>query len=541
MTSFIKNAHFNNEEHTVVLFLFNHDTTIHTFKMNKDGVESITRCLGELKASGGTNMIKVCHELKSYYDASSNKDNIIVSFMSDGHHYMKDMPIEHLTQGDTELSRFTQHIFSHVGAIGTTRTVDERAMTHFTNGRHGVLDYVNDEQSVSDTFSARYFEILSSQECDATVQIICHNNEDVIPIDEVTTTYLSHDEFLNMNVDTFPESSSMAFEQGSGVYVVRSIIEHSELLKSSTPKEYVFALDYSGSMDETVIADEPVYKESSIPDRTKPYVCHTGTFAHITPFTEIPGGGHVVAVIVTSTNTKTHEVTTTRLPITTTLSDTIMDMYSTMLNLFRTVSHPITEKELHVLYKSNLDIPTRLKNMPSNLRTMGEVIWTSIRNRYRSTLSKGELFFDQTPMALNIMTAMSSNASAESPSAGHDHRQVIQVEDDRLCNLCFERPKEVLVPNCGQIGSCKACFIKWINESVKPLCPFCKCDVTGWTPLDVSEGILCRDGCGKKGNFICENRHMLYCDTCIKKHESSKGVVCPQCPERVKKVCVYVM
>lgn len=538
LTTFMKNAQFHNPAHKIVLFQFNQDTTVHEFTMDEAGVASMSVFLHQLIPNGGTNIITVCRRMKEYYDSSPHPERLVATFMSDGHHNAKEQSLQTFLEEDRQTTVFFHSFFRHIGGIGTTQSVDPMAMNHFQGGRHGVYDLVSTEQDVLDTFTGRYFDILTACLRDATLTVWCHNDGAAIPLDETVTTYHTQDDFDRVQIDSLSESEVMAMEQSHGVYVLRST--RTIATKDATPHEFLFAVDTSGSMSETVVPEEPARQETEEYDRTKPYVCHTIRLANITPDTEIPGGGHVVATTLTATDVHTKLVHTTRLPIHTTLADDTMAMYYVVLRLAHVLSKPMRKQDLHTLYKSHLEVPFRLTTMPSNLRTMGETVWHTLKTQYRSTLTRGDLFFNQTPVPLHVLRAMSSNASAETPSCGMEHREIIQEgdQDDTLCRLCFERQKTVLVPTCRQIGACQPCFIEWINASVTPTCPFCRCDVTGWIPLDLTNGSLCRGGCGQSGQYVCEKGHMLYCKTCIQTRKTDE---CPLCPDPVKKVRLYVL
>ena len=600
LKTLIDNAHALHKGNKIVIFLFDHECVRHEFTMSDEGYAEALRFVQRIHHRGSTNIIKVCHDMIAYVNelvaSGISLEDIMNAFLTDGIHYDKETTIKMLIEpdpivvGDSEeasaaealarkahaTSEQLQEFFDHVGGIGSESDIDTKTLEHFEGGRSGVYDRVETEQDVLDIFTGKYFNLLTAHLKDGEVKIWFLNDGSDIPLDEATTTYYTDEEFQQQValVETMITSDVMSIEHSQGSYVVKSSVKKEEVRQAANTKTFCLGVDISGSMGNQIRAPvqaqaqaslapiaEQEEKDEAIP---KLYGCHTFKLKSITPDTELPGKAKVLFATLKATNVSTKETTLCRLPVSATESEEAMELRSIIFDLYRAVKMPLKKRQIKALYKDNLFVPELLKNASSNLRTIGEVVWTAIKNRYFATLNRGEQvaedFMDRTPAYLPMLAATSSNAAAETPSCGMEQRPmapstsyvtnasgtVVDVTDDTKCQICFEKDKSIMFIPCRHIGMCQECFVDHIKATVNTKCPFCRQIVERRVNLDLSKGTICRtDTCHQQYQYVCEQGHGLYCKDCISTHMTGSGeerrVICPDCPDPSKRVRLYVM
>jgi hypothetical protein len=219
------------------------------------------------------------------------------------------------------------------------------------------------------------------------------------------------------------------------------------------------------------------------------------------------------------------------------------------------------KKQVQELYRNHLYLPQLLESedVPHWMQAQGKVVWKNLKQRFLSTLSHGEQFFHQTPIAYDLMLrAVSSNASTQSATpfaAGSPvslNSYVVPEEEIHKCKLCFDKTINVLFPDCRHAGLCKDCYTTYLDTMGKHDCPFCRKDVTAWSSIEVSQkknGYCQEEGCyqhcdyvghatNSDGKEVCG--HLLYCKGCKSKNKTEEGIVCKECQNTVKTVRIYL-
>jgi len=354
-------------------------------------------------------------------------------------------------------------------------------------------------------------------------------------------------------------------------------VKKEEVRQAAKSMRFCFGVDISGSMGDPVHAPvqaqvqaqvhAPLASNTEEEEVTtaapKLYGCHTFKLKNITPDTVLPGKANVLFATLKATNVSTKETTLCRLPVSVTESEEAMELRSIIFDLYKVVKMPLKKRQIKALYKDHLFVPGLLKNASSNLRTMGEVVWTAIKTRYFATLNFGERvaedFMDRTPAYLPMLAATSSNAAAETPSCDiqlpmapstsyvtNSSGTVVDVTDDTKCQVCFEKDKSIMFIPCRHTGMCQECFVDHMTATANTKCPFCRQIVERRVDLNLYKGTICRtDTCHQRYQYVCEQGHGLYCKDCISTHMTGSGeerrVICPDCPDSSKRVRLYVM
>jgi hypothetical protein len=582
LKTLIDNAYLLHKGNKIVLFLFDHECTCHEFTMSDEGYAAALQFVQEIRHRGTTNIIKVCHDMRTYVDglvaSGIAPEHIMKTFLTDGHHYDRegsttiDMLIAPppIVVGDSEEAsakeaitrkahadcEFFRSFFDHVGGIGNT--VSKKTLGHFEGGRPGVYDHVETEDDVVNVFQGKYFNLLTAYSQDGEVKIWFRNDGSDIPLDEAKTTFHTEEEFQEhiAIVSAMDDSKEMAIEHSYGSYVIKPTVVKEEVRQAAHPKTFCLAVDISGSMADyvqmqtqtqaqaqaqTSLASiaEDVASPAAAP---KLYGCHTFYVNKFTPDTVLSGKvGEVLFATVKATNISTKETTVCRLPVLVGMeTKESMELYSIVFDLYKAVKMPLKKDQIMTLYKDHLFVPELLKNASLNLRTMGEIVWTAMKKRYISTLSYGEQvadnFMNRPPVGLPMLTliASSSNAATATSSGGVYEQSmasststyattatgvVIDINDDTKCQFCFENNKSMMLLPCRHIGTCHECFVKHIIASANTKCAFCRQIVTGRVDLDLSKGTICRtNGCHQQYQYVCEKGHGLYCKGCISTH-----------------------
>jgi hypothetical protein len=91
LKTLIDNAYLLHKGNKIVLFLFDHECTRHEFTMSDEGYAAALQFVQEIRHRGTTNIIKVCHDMRTYVDglvaSGIAPEHIMKTFLTDGHHY----------------------------------------------------------------------------------------------------------------------------------------------------------------------------------------------------------------------------------------------------------------------------------------------------------------------------------------------------------------------------------------------------------------------------------------------------------------------
>jgi hypothetical protein len=221
-----------------------------------------------------------------------------------------------------------------------------------------------------------------------------------------------------------------------------------------------------------------------------------------------------------------------------------------IINMTSMLGKKLNKKEIQTLYRSHLTFLNDLESVPLWMKAQGKALWSNLKMRYKSTLTRGEQLFHQTPMALGqLMRATSSSASQSTPAASSVKLNHTEY-DGATCKLCFDHTIDVLFPACRHAGVCKGCYTTYLNENGKQECPFCRKDVLEWSEINViDDDAHCKTlGCSSLSAYIghrLENNkeacgHLLYCKPCKTKCSDESGSFCSECKEHVQAVRIYL-
>jgi len=586
--AFLINVQNHNKNHRVRLFLFNHHT-----EMVQGSIHELQQRMDSIYADNGTDMILCFQKMKSAYEllAPEEKENILCSILTDGMHNTHNDLSVHIN--DVIADSFYNHLFSSIIGIGNRTTVDYDVLTKLTGGRPDVFQLVSEEQEVFDAMNGSFFDMLTSRVTDATFSVMCRNDETLVHMANVKKTFYTVEEYqewqslacvrTNCNFmqlshfnNTFlleykdppvleekePENVAQNVDQNVAQNVDQNVAQN---VDQNVAREFWIGVDVSGSMDTPVTGIEPsqvvhhnVSEQKSVD--TDPYVEVMMSVSSISEHTRLLGCGAIQGASIQYIHPKTKMSTIESIPCHELLETSIvMEFVKKIVSLSDILTKVMKKKQVQSLYQDHLYIPQLVDSdeLPNWLRVQGKVVWKNLKQRFISTLSNGERFFHQTPIAYDMMLrAMSSHASTQSATPFSDGSPVhveetVPFDEINKCKLCFVNTINVLFPDCRHAGLCKECYTMYLNSTGKDDCPFCRKKVSSWSTIEVNNtknGYCQEQGCyqhcdyvghglNKDGEEICG--HLLYCKSCKKKNKTEDGVVCQQCKNEVHTVRIY--
>lgn len=541
LSNFLINVKQHHPDHVVRLVLFNHTTTI------IDGsIDALQDYLPSIVASGGTDMVECFNTLKKEYDLLPNerRDRLLCALLTDGAH-TGSIPMD-----DYKKDAFFQGLFRSIIGIGTADTVDHDLLSTLANQRPDVYHLVSEEQEVSDTMNGSYFELLTARYTDVKITMWCENDASISVPASVRRVYYTKETFDDRMKPDKPCSFLSVKHQDSTFFIESMEPESSTSVPDPIhqPREFWLVIDTSGSMGDIVHPPEQVVFETADQDDSKPYVSLTYEISSVGSHTHMMGGGHIKDVTVTYTNPTTKTIYHERVTCGSfQASETPLYQVGTkMVHLTHLLGKRLTKYEIQQAYRNHLDFLHQLESMPLWMQAQGKTLWHNLKMRYKSTLSVGEQFFHQTPMALGmLMRATSSSAASQSATPHHSVQPLDAEQDMEKCKLCYEKAIDVVFPECRHTGVCTSCYTTYLNQTGKRDCPFCRTEITTWSVVRLEEsGTICKyctkQGCYvghleyKNGSECCG--HMLYCNSCKAKH----GTVCQVCKTNVQAVRIYL-
>jgi len=558
LRAFLINVGHHHSEHRVRLFLFNHVT-----EMVQGTLDELQSRMDHIIADNGTNMILCLQHMKKAYDACSlhDQERIICGILTDGMHntsHEKDLTIDQVVSDS-----FYNTFFRSIIGIGHRDTVDYALLTKLTGGRKDVFQLVAEERDVFHAMNGTFFDLLTSHVTDATFSIWCHHDDQLVNMANVQTIYHTEDEYQAVHDPMVPGNTFMRLVHHDGTYV----LEYTEPPKediahhSVTPREFWLAIDVSGSMESAVMGSKPeptTMNQIVPPVSTHPYVEVRMAVSSVNEHTHLLGRGSVVASYVTYTHPRTKTVTTESI-VCLELHDTtpIMELVTTLVNVSNRLGQVMTKKHVQEVYHSHLYLSkcSTEESIPPWLQAQVKVVWNNLKQRYRSTLTYGEQFFHQTPVAYDTMLrATSSEASTQSATPFFSNSMTdIPMDEINKCKLCYENTITVLFPECRHAGLCKECYTMYRTTTGKQDCPFCRVSVTSWSLVSDShlkngycQELGCYHHCDYIGHAINEIGaelcgHLLYCKGCtVINKKKEEGLVCQECQNVVQEVRIYL-
>jgi hypothetical protein len=575
------NKNNKNKNHQVRLFLFNHQTEIVQGTLNQ-----LQERMDRIHPDHGTDMILCFQQMKASYDllTPEEQERVVCGILTDGMHNTNADATVHMD--DVLKDTFYNKLFRSIIGIGNRDTVDFDVLTKLAGGRPDVFQLVSEESEVFHVMNGTFFDMLTARVTDASFSILCRNNETLVHMANVKKTYYTEEEYQaqKQKLLVLTECNFMKLNHYNDTFVL-DYVEPEPERKHVAPQEVVsdekeelnsvndnvryfwLGIDVSGSMDTTVMGIDPlqqVVSETVIRQvsETHPYVEVTMPVSSVSEHTHLIGCGTVLDSWVSYIHPKTKVLMNESISTHETLdSNPIMEFVKTVVTLSDKLSKVMKKKKVQELYRTHLYLPQLLDSgeVPSWLQAQGKIVWKNLKQRFMSTLSRGEQFFHQTPIAYDMMLrAVSSNASTQSatPFAGGSpvsmEDTTVPTDEINKCKLCFEKTIDVLFPTCRHAGLCKECYTSHLDSTGKHICPFCRKEVNGWSTIDVNNtknGYCQEEGCyqycdyvghatNAEGMEICG--HLLYCKACKKKNKTKEGVMCHQCKNMAQTVRIYL-
>lgn len=563
--AFLINVRNNNLLHRVRLFLFNHQT-----EMVQGSTEELQSRMDAVRADNGTDMILCFQQMKKAYDllTSEDQERIVCGILTDGMHNTHEDNSVNID--DVLKDPFYNKLFRSIIGIGHRDTVDYDVLTKLTGGRPDVFHLVSEESVVFDTMNGAFFDMLTCRVTDASFSVLCHNDETLVNMANVQKTYYTEEEYQLWKSRELPACTFMQLTHHQNTFVLDYVDsdekEERAQAPATVPREFWLGIDVSGSMDTPVMEQDGALLVATDkvvqPASTHPYVKVTMPVSSVSQHTHLLGCGTVLGSIVQYMNPSTKVMAIESIPCREILENNItMDFGKTIVSLSDTLSKPMKKKQVQELYRNHLYLPQLLESedIPHWMQAQGKVVWKNLKQRFLSTLSHGEQFFHQTPIAYDLMLrAVSSEASTQSATpyaAGSPvsvDSYVVPEEEIHKCKLCFDKNINVLFPDCRHAGLCKDCYTSYLDTTGKHNCPFCRKEVLAWSSIEVTQtknGYCQEEGCyehcdyvghakNEQGKEICG--HLLYCKGCKSMNKTEEGVVCKECKNTVQTVRIYM-
>ena len=514
-------------DHRVRFFFFNHKT-----EMVQGSFDELQSRMDRIEPDQDTNMILCLQQMKSQYDLLSEEEQkrVVCGILTDGmHNADSDLKIDTLLEDS-----FYTNLFRSIIGIGSRDSVDYDILTKLTGGRQDVFHLVSEETEVFHAMNGTFFDMLISSITNATFSIWCKNDDQLLHMAHVKKVY--HTEYQTIQV--LPECPFMKMKYDKTTYLIEYQPEQKE---SISPLDFWLSIDVSGSMECPIYQSRVEILEEF--DSVSPYIEIQMNVSSVNEYTHLIGCGNVLYSTITFTHNG--QLQTMLIPCQEPESTHTMNFCKNLLFVSNELGKVLDKKQVGQLYKDHLYLfPIVESNLlPPWLKTHGKLVCKKLKQRYVSSLTRGEQFFEQTPISYeSMLRAISSEASSQSAFSNQ-----VNMDREMTCKLCYDQQINILFPDCLHAGLCKDCYITYRNTG-KNDCPFCRTLVSRWTVIHIKNGFCQEPNCyeycsymghsNEKGLESCG--HLLYCKTCIHKNKVDSSVFCKECNHHVSSIKIHL-
>lgn len=486
--------------------------------------------VSELYADGGTDFEKMFNCIKTF--GKGPLDKFIL--LTDGHDSNGIEKIEELKKDIT----LTQ-LFDGIIGVGSETDVDHVFLNHLSLNNPSVYTLTSDEKEISELVHSLCFSALNTIFAEnITLRILCKKTDLYIPNGEnMSITYKNTCEIKDL-----PESSLFTFQTSDNGIV---LISPTEQKKSSEHRQHiVFALDTSGSMaDET---QKNSSKENSKEDTESTeynFVECVIRMKMMSPEYKMLFYANAIDVNVEYTYQGVLHHERIKKEVAPVSDEKIFYLAHRMLYISKKLSKKQTKEELKSLYMDHLNMENEMKNEMENDKIPGWLIHQvkkvleSLRNRYLSTLTKGERFFEDSASSPSLL-ALCRTASAGASQVYESSYVDTDIEKYKTkCKICFVNEADMVMLPCKHIGTCKECIKTLINTKSICNCPFCRQEISDY--ISLKSVMLC--SCKNVATHIGTCGHSLFCKQKKCRDDfSSNFSTCITCQKKVDTIKVYM-
>lgn len=480
--------------------------------------------------SGGTHFSSVFSAMKKKYLELSEADRAKCCFLlfTDGEDTSGNPFDPIMIEGLT---------FHQILGIGS---IDHQFLTSLARGQPDICHFVDTEEAVFAELNGGLHELAHTQMQNATISLWCPNNGNVKTLEGVTRSYHSDEEkaaIIAMMGDVAP-SAAIHFQEHNNTIIVHPTFPPRAAANQDII--YFIAMDTSGSMADRA-SNAPVARISAPEiDEAKPWVKLTIQVANVTSDTNLLLGGNVTEAYVKYTDPSTQTIHCEAIGVQNLFNSDVMATSRHIMLLSEAMSKDMKKTEVQELYRGHLDLKAQLESAPQWLSAMGNMIHANLRNRYRSTLTRGQQFFEgsaATPSLQLLLRASSSCSASQSVACQSVAQPIDDMEALSLCKLCFENKIDTLFSECHHAGVCRKCFTENIDITHTQKCPFCREPVANPVKVNITgSGIMCTTSdCNATAKYIgLQCGHVLHCKKCKDKNKVTdemefSRVPCTQC------------